>query len=79
MRLRPENVSEDRRRLLHGDEAQTWFGREIDRLMTSLHADEVLNTCLADGGAVAHDLYQHIDDDAWNRVSETFFTPETTV
>lgn len=78
VRLRPENASQDRRRLLHGEEARTWFGREIDRLMTSLHADEVLTTCLADGGTVAHDLYQHIDDDAWNRLSETFFTSETT-
>lgn len=77
VRLRPENVNEGRRSLLHGDEARTWFGREIDRLMTSLHADEVLNTCAADGGTIAPDLYQHIDDDAWNRVTESFFVPSS--
>jgi glycine cleavage system H protein len=77
VRLRPENVDESRRRLLHGDEARTWFGREIDRLMTSLHADEVLSTCAADGGAITPDLYQQIDDDAWNRVTQDFFTPTT--
>lgn len=78
VRLRPEKVDEGRRHLLHGDEARTWFGREIDRLMTSLHADEVLDTCVADGGAITPNLYQHIDDDAWNRVTENFFSTEAT-
>lgn len=78
VRLRPENVTASKRHLLHGDEARTWFGREIDRLMTSLHANEVLNTCAADGGAITPDLYQHIDDDAWNRVTEDFFAPQAT-
>ncbi len=78
VRLRPEDVSAGRRRLLHGDEARTWFGREIDRLMTSLHADQEVNNCLADGGTVAQDLYRQIDDDAWNRLTETFFAPDAT-
>lgn len=76
VRLRPENVSEGRRRLLHGDEARTWFGREIDRLMTSLHADPEVKACLADGGALVQDLYRHIDDDAWQRLTESFFAPK---
>jgi glycine cleavage system H lipoate-binding protein len=76
VRLRAEDVGESKRRLLHGDEARTWFGREIDRLMTSLHADEEVRTCLADGGAVVHDLYRHIDDDAWKRLTESFFAPK---
>lgn len=76
VRLRAENVSEGRRRLLHGDEARTWFGREIDRLMTSLHADEGVKACLADGGDLVQDLYRHIDDDAWKRLTESFFAPK---
>lgn len=76
VRLRPANVCEDRQRLLHGEEARTWFGREIDRLITSLHATEELKTCLADGGALTHDFYRHIDDDAWSRLTENFFAPK---
>ena len=76
VRLRAEDVNEGRRRLLHGDEARTWFGREIDRLMTSLHADEEVETCLADGGALVDELYRHIDDDAWKRLTESFFAPQ---
>jgi len=76
VRLRAEKASEDRRRLLHGEEARSWFGREIDRLMTSLHVDEEVQTCLADGGALAQDLYRHIDDDTWQRLTESFFAPK---
>ena len=73
VRLRAEDVHEGRRHLLHGAEARAWFGREIDRLMTSLHTDEGAQACLADGGALVEDLYRHIDDDAWKRVTESFF------
>lgn len=76
VRLRPENAREGQQHLLHGDNAINWFEREIDRLMTNLHADEEVQCCLADGGALAQDLYRHIDDDTWQRLTESFFAPK---
>jgi glycine cleavage system H lipoate-binding protein len=77
VRLQAESLAEGRQHLFEGEKADRWFGREIDRLMNSLHADEHVATCLADGGAVVEDLYRHIDDDAWKRLTDTFFVPKT--
>ena len=77
VQLRPDNIAEERRRLLVGKEARTWFGRETDRLVASMHGEEAIETSLADGGTLVDDLYRHIDDDAWKRLTESFFVPQS--
>ncbi len=76
VRLRAENIVAGRRRLRDGTAARTWFEHEIDRLMASLHGEETVATSLADGGDLVDDLYRHIDDDAWQRLTEHYFVPK---
>jgi hypothetical protein len=73
VRLRPDHVREDRRRLLQGSEAKGWFRHEIDRLLTTVLAEDAAAPALPDGGELMGDLHQQIDDNAWKTLSETVF------
>lgn len=73
VRVQGENVREQTRHLLQGKQARDWFRGEIDRLMTTVLADEALAPTLPDGGSVTAELYQHIDDKAWTQLTKTFF------
>lgn len=73
VRLQGDNVREDRRELLRGKHARSWFREEIDRLITTSLAEEALAPALPDGGALVKELYLQIDDDAWERVKANFF------
>ena len=75
VRLKAENCREESRQLLVGTQARVWFAREIDRLVASMHGEEVVETSHADGGSLVDDLYRHLDDDAWARLTESFFVP----
>lgn len=54
VRIRSENLPEDRRHLLIGRKAWTWFREEVDFLFRTLPAGD------------ASDLYRRIDDSAWS-------------
>ena len=73
VRLRADNVREDRRRLLQGNQAQGWFRHEIDRLTGTVLAAKAATPVLADGGTLVPDLYRQIDDTTWMIVTATFF------
>jgi glycine cleavage system H protein len=73
VRLRADELDQETARLHRGKEARGWFQREIDRLLATLHGGEQAAMSMADGGAVVTDLYRHIDDDAWQRVTQSFF------
>ena len=75
VQLKAENCMEESRRLLVGNQARVWFAREIDRLVASMHGEGVVETSYADGGSLVDDLYRHLDDDAWARLTENFFAP----
>lgn len=57
--------------LRRGQDAGAWFRVEVDRLLMAVQHDGDAVPTMADGGAVAHDLYMHIDDATWRRVRET--------
>jgi glycine cleavage system H protein len=73
VRLRPDNVREDRQRLFHGKQARSWFRHEIDRLIGTVLSEKAVMHALPDGGTLVPDLYRQIDDSAWNRLTVTFF------
>jgi glycine cleavage system H protein len=73
VRLRPDNVRVEGDRLFRGQQARGWFQREIDRLLTTVLADDPLAPALPDGGAVSDQLHRHIDDRAWTELQENFF------
>jgi len=73
VRLQGDNVRENRRGLLRGKHARSWFRGEIDRLITTSLAEDTLAPALPDGGALVKELYLQIDDDAWERVKANFF------
>jgi glycine cleavage system H protein len=68
------DTKEDRQDLLRGKEARSWYHHEIDRLMGTMAADELGITSLPDGGTLVSELYRQIDDNAWKRLTETFFS-----
>lgn len=69
LRGEPE-CSRDWTGLRRGQAAGAWFRTEVDRMLAAVQNDGAVPT-MADGGAVARDLYMHIDDGAWRRVTET--------
>lgn len=73
VRLRADNVQEDRRQLLQGHRAKGWFRHEIDRLLATVLSAEAAAPALPDGGTLVGDLHQHIDENAWKRLSDTLF------
>ena len=72
-RIRADDPRAERRRLLRGRDLRAWFRREVDRLISSVLAEEALAPSLPDGGPVVGELYRQIDDRAWRRVTATFF------
>ncbi len=73
VRLRADKQG-GRQHLLQGREARSWYRREIDRLLRTMAADDSGISSLPDGGAFVSELYRQIDDKAWNRLTETFFS-----
>lgn len=77
VRLRDENLAAGKDLLRRGKKARTWFQSEVDRFVASLRGEEHVEVSMADGGAVVGDLYRHIDDRAWQHLTERFFVPKT--
>jgi len=73
VRMQGDNVREDRRGLLRGKYARSWFREEIDRLMTTSLAEDMLAPALPDGGALVKELYLQIDEETWKQVKANFF------
>ncbi|MHC4108145.1 MAG: glycine cleavage system protein H [Planctomycetota bacterium] len=72
VRLRPEDP-QDRRSLLRGGKARAWFHTEVDRVIGILMAEGSATPVLPDGGVVVAEVYRHINDEAWDRLTETMF------
>lgn len=73
VRLQGEGLRREKRDLLRGDAARTWFRGEVDRLLTSLIPAGAVPT-LPDGGVLVSDLHRAIDEPTWARVCDEFFT-----
>jgi len=76
VRMRGDKVREERRGLLRGKHARSWFRGEVDRLIATALGETALAPALPDGGALVKDLHLHIDDKAWSRLKETSFEPD---
>jgi glycine cleavage system H protein len=63
-------LDRERRCLRRGPDARTWFRGEVDRLLATVLGEGGVAPALADGGALAGDLYRRIDDGSWSRVTE---------
>jgi glycine cleavage system H protein len=59
--------------LLGGETAMRWMRGEIDRLVSITAPDELGHT-LADGGEVAEDVSEHLDEATWRKVKNEFFS-----
>lgn len=73
VRLRVGNVGKERQLLREGKQAREWFRKEIDRLIGTVLAGEAPTSAAADGGTVVRDLYRHIDESTWKKLTEAFF------
>jgi glycine cleavage system H protein len=78
VRLKADDLRKDRRILVEELRARRWFRYEIDRLMTTVLADDALAPALPDGGTLANEVYRHIDDGAWTKLTRTFFDLDET-
>jgi glycine cleavage system H protein len=72
VRVEGEGMRQQRRELIRGLSARDWFRQEVDRLILTMAARDAAPT-LPDGGLVAGDLYQHVDDALWPRLEASFF------
>jgi len=73
VRVAIEQPRQERRSLLRGASAVSWFRREVDRLIAALQPGWAAAPSLPDGGAVVDNLYRHIDDETWKRIRASFF------
>ena len=72
VRIQGKGLRKQRRELIHGPAARDWFRQEVDRLVLTLLSRDAAPT-LPDGGRVARDLHDHIDDRLWPVVEASFF------
>jgi glycine cleavage system H protein len=75
VRLQGDDVRADRRRLLRGRRAVTWFHNEVDRVIGALIPHGHATPMLPDGGVVVSELHRHIDDASWERLERSLFAP----
>ncbi len=73
VQVQSDNLHEEKRDLLRGKHARSWFRAEVDRLIGTTLGEDGLMPALPDGGTLVKDLYRQIDDDAWNHLKETSF------
>jgi len=75
VRLRGDDLRGERKTLLRGEGARSWFRREVDRVVSHLLPDD-LAPALPDGGVLVDELYRHIDSTHWNRLVDEAFGGE---
>ncbi len=79
--LRPTNLTANLVDLKVGDSAMTWLRNELARLnefmqvTLSLRREALVGATAPDGGLVADDLLEHLDDEAWNTFQREFIAP----
>jgi len=71
-RFHSDQLKAERKELLRGEHARSWFRREVDRLVSRMLPGEGV-PALPDGGVLVGELYRHIDRTHWNRMIEEFF------
>ena len=75
VRLRGDDLRSERKTLLRGEEARSWFRSEVDRIVSGLLPDEMA-PALPDGGELVDELYRHVDQTHWNRLVAEHFGGE---
>lgn len=78
VRLRADDLQEDRPALLRGGRARVWFRREVDRLLEAMSTKGGATAASPEGPVPAAQLHRQIDDSAWNRLTATTFTAQRT-
>jgi len=75
VRMRGDDLKSERKTLLRGEEARSWFRREVDRVVSRLLPGDMA-PALPDGGVLVDELYRHIDTPHWNRLVDEHFGGE---
>jgi glycine cleavage system H lipoate-binding protein len=73
VRIKADRFQKDPAPLLRGSQARGWFRQEIDRLLSTVLGQAALQPALPDGGTFVAGLYREIDEDAWKKLTESFF------
>ncbi|MCB9899515.1 MAG: glycine cleavage system protein H [Planctomycetes bacterium] len=73
-KLQSPNLAANLRNLLSGRLARKWIEDAREQLELRLMA--LSGSVLQDGGAPASDFAEHLDDDDWKRITETFLLTE---
>lgn len=72
VRIRSDRPSADRKLLLRGKEARTWFRSATDRILALLPPRV---GAVSDEGVSVEQLHRQLDDTAWRQLNETMFSP----
>ena len=67
-----DQLRRERKVLVRGEGARSWFRGEVDHLFTCLGSQGAVPT-LPDGGILVDRLHRHIDGESWDRLAEELF------
>lgn len=73
VRVRNERPRRERRRLLHGVDAERWFRHEVDRFVALVGGTPSAMASFADGGVIAERIDRLIDETTWQRLRSDLF------
>jgi glycine cleavage system H lipoate-binding protein len=68
--VRPPDIKKNARRLIEDTNTMNWMSEEITRLEKMI--EEVAGPLAADGGHLADDIYGHLPDLGWKRLTKSF-------
>jgi len=71
VKLRAPDPQTDPPGLHRGSDARVWFQTEVDRMLAVAQGGLGAMPVMADGGLVSGDIYLHIDDGAWERLTKS--------
>lgn len=71
-RVEADDLRAEKRSLLRGDRARSWFREEVDGLLATLAGYDSVPT-LPDGGVMVNEVHHHIDDATWDRIRVEMF------
>lgn len=71
MRIHTDNLRENLKSLMIGDEATSFLSEEIDALYQLIEAEK--GPLTADGGQLGYDIYGNLSESSWERLTTRFF------
>ncbi|MFZ5570760.1 MAG: glycine cleavage system protein H [Thermodesulfobacteriota bacterium] len=73
LRVHADNLRQDLKHLMIGEETEAFLSREVDRLYQVI--EEEIGPLAADGGMLGNDIAGHLPEKSWSRLTGMFLRP----